>query len=516
MSKSLGTGGFNWPQVYEHNQQNVLNSLRSGAIEYADLSQWSFADEFLCFALKSGFLKMADQSYPNPRVKNEVPVWFLLSTQLLMRIHQSSRYHQLEHLLNSGSVLSRVGFNVRPHRIGFNDKNKYERKTACDPDTVRKFYKDTLPSKTRQWFNEDIQSWFHAKRAFDSKGIFILDQSHLVVPHNKNYKNAVRMPVDHFGQLYKNYSYLSPEQKRILPHHFCYSVSTLLHTDLKSDWFHISGYDFGPGNEDELPQADRIIQTFCKNHPGTIKELIMDRGYLDGERITKNHREHGIDTLIPLRKGMDTYEEALGISEREGVWNILSESHDDSGHLIEQTSVAEVMDLNVWDGCDIKQYATVAKQKIWDKEQKNYVIRPWVLCSTKNYPKGQAIARYKLRTQIEERYRQFKHSWGIGDFCSPNEALLEAQICHTLLTYSLLQLYLRRSDLQSLTAKMVETLKREEALGKNVVIVYTNNQFAILNLDDYSTILLELDEEPREKLKQLMVKQREVRLNRSH
>ena len=83
MSKSLGTGGFNWPQVYEQNQQNVLSALRSGTIEYADLSQWSFADEFLCFALKSGFLKMADQSYPNPRVKNEVPVWFLLSTQLL-------------------------------------------------------------------------------------------------------------------------------------------------------------------------------------------------------------------------------------------------------------------------------------------------------------------------------------------------------------------------------------------------------------------------------------------------
>jgi hypothetical protein len=516
MSKALGTGGFDWPQVYEQDQQNVLNALRAGTIEYADLSQWSFSDEFLCFALKSGFLKMADQSYPNPRVKNEVPVWFLLSTQLLMRIHQSSRYHQLQYLLNAGSILSRVGFNVRPHKIGFNDKNKFERKTACDPDTVRKFYKDTPPGKTRAWFNEDIQSWFRTKRAFDSSGIFILDQSHLVVPDNPNYKSAVRMPVDHFGQLYKNYGELSAEQKRVLPHHPCYSVSTLLHTDLKAEWFHVSQYAFGPGNEDELPQADRIIDTFCKNHPGVIKELIMDRGYLDGERITKYHRDHSIDTLIPLRKGMDTYEEALGISEREGVWNTLSESRDQSGHLIEQTLVAEVMDLDVWDGCEIKQYATVAKQKIWEPEQQDYLVRPWVLCSTKHHPDGQAINRYKLRTQIEERYRQFKHSWGIADFCSPNEALLEVQICFTLLTYSLLQLYLRRSDLQSLTGKLVETLKREEALGKNVVIVYTNNQFAILNLDDYSTILLELDGEPREKLKHLMAKQREARLNRSH
>ena len=108
----------------------------------------------------------------------------------------------------------------------------------------------------------------------------------------------------------------------------------------------------------------------------------MDRGYLDGERITKNHRDHGIDTLIPLRKNMDTYQEALGISEREGVWNILSESHDQSGHLTEQTLVAEVMDLDVWDGCEIKQYASVAKQKIWDQKQNDYVTRPWVACRT--------------------------------------------------------------------------------------------------------------------------------------
>ena len=50
-------------------------------IDYADLSQWTLPDEFLCFVLDSGLLKFVDATYPNPREKNEVPIWFLITCQ---------------------------------------------------------------------------------------------------------------------------------------------------------------------------------------------------------------------------------------------------------------------------------------------------------------------------------------------------------------------------------------------------------------------------------------------------
>lgn len=87
-------------------------------------------------------------------------------------------------------------------------------KTAIHADTARKFFKDTNPGEIRHWYKNDLQKWFQGQRAFDHRGIFVLDQSHLVVPDNKNYKDAVKMPVDEHGQLYSNPSSLTPEQKQ--------------------------------------------------------------------------------------------------------------------------------------------------------------------------------------------------------------------------------------------------------------------------------------------------------------
>lgn len=512
----VGAGGFYFPQIYERNQKEVIEALKAGTIDYADLSQWSFSDEFLCFALQSGFFKYADKTYPNPRSKNEVPIWFLVSCQFLLKLNQSSRYHQLKYLMNAGSVLSRVGFNVSSTVIGFNKKNKLERKTAVDSDTVRKFFKDTAPLDLRAWHNNQMQSWFKSKQAYHEKGIFILDQSHLVVPDNPNYKMAVRMPVDSNGQLYKHIDLLSKEQKKVLPYHPCYTMSTLLHIGPKLDWFHISGYELGPGNEDELPQAERLIPSFCNQHPGLMKELIMDRGYIDGSFVSKLKRDYDVDSLLPLKKNMSSYCDALDIANRENKWTLLTQVKDSSGKLMEEIQVTEVGGLDLWDACSVKQYATVAKQKTWDEKTQCYEERPWVLGATKKYASiGLSIERYRFRTQVEERYRQFKHSWEIANFSSPDESLIESQICFTLLTYSSLQLYLRRNDLQSHTHKMIQTLRQEEALGKNVVLVYAQNQFAILNLDDYSMHLLTLDAGSAEKIKQLMLQQKEARLKRS-
>lgn len=93
--------------------------------------------------MEHNLLKFIDTTYPNPRSKNEVPIWFLISCQFVMRLHQTGNYHQLQYLLNAGSILTKFGFNVGAKHIGFNSKNKKNRTTAIHPDTVRKFFKDT-------------------------------------------------------------------------------------------------------------------------------------------------------------------------------------------------------------------------------------------------------------------------------------------------------------------------------------------------------------------------------------
>jgi len=70
-----------------------------------------------------------------------------------------------------------------------------------------------------------------------------------------------------------------------------------------------------------------------------------------------------------------------------------------------------------------------------------------------------------------------------------------------LLTYTLIQLYLKATHREELATKTIETLKQEERLGKNPVIVYAEKYFAGFDLDEYTDIILYLKTVPRERMR---------------
>jgi len=77
-----------------------------------------------------------------------------------------------------------------------------------------------------------------------------------------------------------------------------------------------------------------------------------------------------------------------------------------------------------------------------------------------------------------------------------------------------LQLYLRRKDLRDQTHKMIDTLRQEERLGKDAVVVYAGGYFAVFNLDDYTIRVAGLAETPRQRLLKIMQAQKGERLKR--
>jgi hypothetical protein len=395
--------------------------------------------------------------------------------------------------MQSGSVLTRVGFNVGANSIGFNSKNHKPRKTAVDPDTVRKFFKDSDLSQVRHWYNTEIQRWFRSKKSFHRDGIFILDQTKLVVPKNSNYEDACMMPVDEYGHFYNTHG-LSAEQSNALPRHLCYTMSVLLHTDKRRETMHVAGYDMGSGNEDELIQANRILPRFCENNPGLMKLLIMDRGYIDGSLIGKLKADHQVDVILPLRADMYNFKDAVSIAERENKWSIIEEKIDPSGKLLEKVRAQTVEDVALWDSCPVPMHSTVFETTRFNERKNEYSTHYWVLASTKKFLSPSVIFhRYKIRTEIEERYRQFKASWQISKFSSPSKNLIESHICFTLLAYSLLELYLRRNNFQNQIRQMIGTLRRDESLGKDAVVVYNGESYAVLHLAEYTGIIAALE-----------------------
>ena len=130
----------------------------------------------------------------------------------------------------------------------------------------------------------------------------------------------------------------------------------------------------------------------------------------------------------------------------------------------------------------------------------NTVIRHWGLATTyKPSSASDAFDTYGKRTCIEERHKQFKCTWNIAKFSSPDRSLVESHVLFTLLTYSLVQLYLIKKHLSELADKTIESLRKEERLGKDAVVVYGKRNYAVFDLDEYTNIIAHLQPEARER-----------------
>lgn len=483
------------PIIYEENRIKVSSALKDGRIDYLDLADWTFQDKFFAFLLGLRFFEICGASYPTPREKEEVALWFLLACKVQMKLHTTAAFDELPGILRSGAVLSRVKFNVGGSNGGFNNKNKKDRVSPVHHDTARKFYKDTDPMEMRHWHNTEVQRFIRHNRGFDKHGIFLLDQTHLVVPENANYKDAVKMPVDEHGQLI-DMSRMTPEQKKVVKYHPCYALSELLHIGKDEASFIFAGYQLGPGNVDELEQGMPLVTDFVEAvGKGVMKLLIADRGLISGAFITYVKKELAADVLMPLKSNMDALTDPVRIAGAFGYkWTKYKEYSRYGVNYIEEVTVVE--DVKIWKGCDVPLYVSLMRITGSDGS-----VRHWGLCSTLE-PKTarEAFDLYALRTQIEERHRQIKNFWHINKFTSPDESLVEAHVLFTLLTYSLVQLYLNKAHLNAIANKTIQSLRSEEQMGINSVIVYSGTYFAVFDLDDYTEIIIDLKEEARARL----------------
>jgi hypothetical protein len=142
--------------LFEENKVEVRRRLKDGRIDYLDLTSWSFQDRLWGFLIEERFFEWCGSSYPTPRQRENIPVWFLLGCAIQMKLHRTAAFQRLEYILRSGSILTRVKFNVGLKGGGFNHKNRGGREIPIDPDTARKFFTDTQASEVEQWHNTDV------------------------------------------------------------------------------------------------------------------------------------------------------------------------------------------------------------------------------------------------------------------------------------------------------------------------------------------------------------------------
>ncbi len=513
--------------VFEQNRPLVLQALQQGEFDYMEAAGEVFETEFFKYIGAKQILQKAALSYPTPRKKEEVPLWLYIASDLSMRLHGVHSFHAYPTVVRTGGMLNALSPRAGRKTVhpdtkeiaivadGFNGKNHYDRQTPCDADFLRKLARDTGADKLTGWMNTDVALILRGQRAFDEEGLFIGDASYLFVPDNPAYEGSVKMLFDEDDHPISKGEYdgLSDERKQRCQWRRCYKMVTLMHTNAGREFFLMVGVRIVSGKDNECPIFYQLTKEVIEAlGVGIVKKLILDRGFLDGEEIARCKKDYGVDVLIPVRKNMNIYADALSLFDLPDVtWVACQEpepkkqpqqpprlkplsvrkreqkrqstiaqrkkeqpaSPPDS--TIVKRESAAISDFTSWSSCTVPLCVIANREHYADGHQQT-----WLLLSTQRIcDPAAARALYHVRPTIEERYRQLKCFTDLTKFTSRAFNLVVNHVVFTMLAYNLLQLFLLRSGREEINDKTPLTVRRELLAANNYTIVYWQNYYGL-------------------------------------
>jgi hypothetical protein len=532
--------------IFEQNKPLVLKALGNGEFDYLESASEVFETEFFRFIKAKKILNKLAETYPTPRKKQEVPLWFYIASNLSMRLHGVHSFNGFPLVVRSGGLLNVLGPKGAQKVIhpdngdvtiaceGFNQKNHYDREAPCDQDFLRKLAKDTEADALMRWFCTDVAQIFKSQGAFDKEGIFIGDASYLFVPDNPNYEGSVKLLFDESDHPVSEEAYkkMTDERKTACQWRRCYKMVSFLHTNRSMDFFLFVSLEVLPGNVHEsavlYEQVKQFVETVGK---GVMKRLILDRGFLDGKSISTCRKDYGIDVLIPVRRNMDIYEDAMALFKLPDVnWVRLQKPLVEPQNLprprakaivkrekkrrktierikqqepspppeetIVKREAATIGDFRSWSSCTIPLSVVANRETYADGHQKT-----WLLVDTKEVDDPpEASKEYHLRITIEERHRQLKCFIDLVKFTSRAFSMVVNQVVFIMLSYNLLQLYLLRRGRKELNKKTLPHIRQQLLPSDNHIIVYFQNYYGLFTPIEYTHIIASLEDKPRKKI----------------
>jgi len=532
--------------VFEENKPYVLEAFCEGDFDYIEAASEVVETDFFRFIQARRMLEELAQSYPTPRQKHDVPLWLYVAANLSMRLHGVHAFHGFPMLVRSGGMLNAFGAeagrkvrhpdtgDVTVICEGTNNKNHYQRQTPCDQDYLRKLARDTDAQRLMQWFNMDVAKLMRRRRAIDKEGLCIGDASYLFVPDNPDYEGSVRLLFDEHNHPVskKEFKEMTKVQQEKCQWRRCYKMVSLLHTNRKLEYFLVLAVVVISGKDHECPVlyqlVDQLVETLGK---GVIKRLVLDRGFLDGERIARCKQQLGIDVLIPVRRNMDIYEDAMALfSEQDVQWHSYTppappapkpprpkpksvrkrerkrqstlrqkkdkEPAPPSEKVLVKSEVAAISGFNSWSSCSVPLTVVAGRDSFADGHQDTFLLLDTGTVTDPAAPRND----YRLRVSIEERHRQWKCFCDLTYFTSRAFSLVVNQVVFILLAFNLLQYFLLKQGRKKLTNKPPPYIRQQLLPSASHVVVYYKNYYGLFGQAELMAIGLQLPQEPRLKI----------------
>jgi len=364
---------------------------------------------------------------------------------------------------------------------------------------------------------------FTAARAVNRTIMPIMD---LFVPDNPAYQGSEVLWFDEHNHPV-DLENLTPEQRLHVHRERCYKWVSLLH--LRGGAYVYAALALLPGKAHEVEPFYQLVETFVQTvGVGVIKWLMLDRGFIDGAKISRCKQAWGIDVVIPVRRDMDIWADAWALAGREK-WTVLPNSppapvpvpatrpeHLRQREAKRQETLAQrraqlppppphecyqhtdycwLGGFRSWTAATVPISVVCLRDHYADGHHAD-----WALMST--YPGAEPLRLldyYGKRIAIEERHRQLKCFYDLTKFHSRNFNAVAAQVVMVLLTYTLRQWQLWKFLDERLAQLTPEGLADQLRWLQQWIVIYLGLAYTQLPVVSFTREAMLLEGEARQK-----------------
>jgi IS4 transposase len=258
------------------------------------------------------------------------------------------------------------------------------------------------------------------------------------------------------------------------------------------------------------------------------KKLILDRGFIDGRKISHCHQELGVQVLIPMKKKMDIWDDAWALGQTQPWLDVpvsaslprpvpanrppelqrrenkrqqtlaarkAQEPPPPLSQQWQRTQVCPIKGFTSWSETTVPMHVLLLRDSYADGRQES-----WGLMTTADFVDPfEPMRDYALRTSIEERHRLLKCFYDLSDFRSRSFNAIVAQVVFVLLSYTLRQWQLWKLRQVQIAGVTPKGIKKALSFHREYVVIYHQSAYTQMPLVVFARELLELESPAREK-----------------
>lgn len=284
-------------KVCRNNKESVLELVRAGKIDAVALSTTNLVDDIIHVMHTSGILDCLTSGIKDRRSHNTtVPYSIIWASAIAAKMKVHTSLTDIPNAITDHRVLSVLGYSLY-------DSSGNIGESLMNEGSIRFLLGKYCSDDLIDGYSQTVQN--HIMPKLDMvPNIHILDCTDLEVNFdNQNYEGSA-------------ISYSKRTKDGTLAKGRGYKLATL--RGIVDDSGVIEDIRFGSLNTHDLTLSSEMLITSPVLKSGDI--LINDRGFLSRDIINYLKTERSIDTYVPLRKGMVSFEIAVQAAKEQNNW----------------------------------------------------------------------------------------------------------------------------------------------------------------------------------------------------